>query len=61
MAKKKPTKTKSKRRMSPDEVHLLKLIEVSEKQITNQGLSLDELFTQQANRLKKELADLRKK
>jgi hypothetical protein len=65
MAKKKkaPRKKPAEKPTTPtsrDEAWLEKLIALSEKQVTNQGTSIDELFTQQANRLRKELEELRK-
>ena len=58
MAKKKSTKLK--RKVSPEEQYLSLLINVSERCITDQGTSIDELFTQQAARLRKRLEDLKK-
>lgn len=65
MAKKKPLKKKPARKSAPvksdQELWLEKLIMLSEKNVTSQGTSIDELFTQQAARLRKELEELRKK
>lgn len=67
MAKKKPVKKKQP--VAKKVVHvrisnedwLLHLIKVSENAVTGQGSSIDEFFTQQAARLKKQLQELRKK
>lgn len=43
-----------------EEEHLEHLIAVSMSNVTSQGTSIDEFFEQQANRLRKELEELRK-
>lgn len=60
--KNKPTKkAPPKRHVWTQEERLLQLIEISEKQITGHGSSIDELFQNQANRARKELEELRAK
>jgi hypothetical protein len=60
---KKAVKRSAKRsaKLTPDEVHLLKLIEVSEKVAKEQNGAMDDLFGHQVTKLKKELASLRNK
>lgn len=41
--------------------YLERLIETTEKNITSQGTTIDEFFKGQAERLKRQLAELRKK
>ena len=48
-------------KVSREEEYLLVLIAASERAITGQGSGVDEFFTQQANRLKRQLQDLRAK
>lgn len=62
--KKKKTPAKKKpapKRLSNDEYHLLTLIAATERAITPQGTSIDDLFTQQLSRLQRELEALRAK
>lgn len=58
MAKK---SAKRSAKITPDEAHLLKLIEVSEKIASEQNGAMDNLFGNQVIKLKKELASLRNK
>lgn len=65
MAKKKSlTKKKPAKKVifvkRTDEEYLENLIALSEKNVTSQGTSIDELFAQQAAKLRKELEELRK-
>jgi hypothetical protein len=61
MATKKKSKV-TKRKPEPinQEQFLEKLIELSERSVTKQGTSIDQLFENQALRLKKQLEELRK-
>ncbi len=63
MAKKKLKKTKKPpaRVKIAEEEYLERLIAATERAITSQGGSIDEFFSQQDSRLKKELQELRKK
>lgn len=44
-----------------EEEHVQRLIDVTERAITKQGTAIDQLFIEQAARLRKELADLKRK
>jgi disulfide oxidoreductase YuzD len=56
----KKKKPQQKRHHITQEEYLEHLITVSERSVTSQGSSIDEFFQQQANRLRKELEELRK-
>jgi hypothetical protein len=56
----KKKKPQQKRHHITQEEYLEHLIMVSERSVTSQGSSIDEFFQQQANRLRKELEELRK-
>jgi len=61
MAKKKSKKKKPIiRQRITEEEYLERLITASERAISSHGTSIDDYFRQQADRLKKKLADLRK-
>lgn len=62
MAKKKPTKKKFKAPKwikKTEEDRLMDLINASERAITTQGNVIDDIFKNQAARLRKELEELR--
>jgi hypothetical protein len=64
MAKKKVTKKKfkaPKRIRKTEEDRLMDLINASERAITTQGTVIDDIFKNQAARLRKELEELRLK
>jgi len=56
----KKKKPKQKHALITQEEYLEHLIMISERNITNQGSSIDEFFQNQVNKLKKELMELRK-
>lgn len=56
----KKKKTEQKRHHITQEEYLEHLIMVSERSVTSQGSSIDEFFKQQADRIRKELEELRK-
>ncbi len=60
MAKKKSKKKQVQPRTNDQEEFLKTLIRYTERAITDQGSSIDELFTQQAVKLKKQLKELGK-
>lgn len=60
-AAKKAAKKAPMPKISRDEEYLLILIAATERNITDQGTGIDEFFTQQANRLRLQLENLRAK
>jgi len=59
MASKRSRSAKRSAKLTPEEVYLLKLIEISRKNISAQGLEIDKLFAQQAKKLEAQLQKLR--
>ena len=59
MASKRSRSAKRSAKLTPEEVYLLKLIEISRKNISAQGLEIDKLFAQQADKLEAKLQKLR--
>lgn len=58
--KKKPANKKVRRHTISEEEYLGTLIKFSKRAITKQGSSIDEFFTQQAERLERKLEELRR-